>query len=160
MADDPVADVRAVFDVFETGLVWHCMCAVTRLDVPDRLAGGPLAVPQLAAAVGAHEDSLRRVLSRAHPLSQHATFATVSVQDVAHALTGTLRTGQAATLTALGAPYWEYLAAHPDQQALFGEQMRQQAQITSLPCVPLVDWPATATVADIAGGIGRASCRE
>jgi hypothetical protein len=57
-------------------------------------------------------------------------------------------------LTALGAPYWEYLAAHPDQQALFGEQMRQQAQITSLPCVPLVDWPATATVADIAGGIG------
>ena len=49
MADDPVADVLAVFDVFETGLVWHCMCAVTRLDVPDRLAGGPLAVPQLAA---------------------------------------------------------------------------------------------------------------
>ncbi len=178
MADDPVADVLAVFDVFETGLVWHCMCAVTRLDVPDRLAGGPLAVPQLAAAVGAHEDSLRRVLrllsdhgivtlekdqvgltgvgrvlSRAHPLSQHATFATVSVQDVAHALTGTLRTGQAATPTALGAAYWEYLAAHPDQQALFGEQMRQQAQISSLPCVPLVDWPA-ATVADIAGGIG------
>jgi hypothetical protein len=37
---------------------------------------------------------------------------------------------------------------------LFGEQMRQQARITSLPCVPLVDWPATATVADIAGGIG------
>ena len=179
MADDPVTDVPAVFDVFEAGLVWHCMCAVTRLDVPDRLAGGPLAMPQLAAAAGAHEDSLRRVLrllsdhgvvtldkdqvgltsvgrvlSRAHPLSQHATFATVSVQDVAHALTETLRTGQAATLTALGAPYWEYLAAHPDQQALFGEQMRQQAQITSLPCVPLVDWPATATVADIAGGIG------
>src|SRR6266540_1181668 len=126
MADDPVADVRAVFDVFETGLVWHCMCAVTRLDVPDRLAGGPLAVPQLAAAVGAHEDSLRRVL----------------------------RTGQAATLTALGAPYWEYLAAHPDQQALFGEQMRQQAQISSLPCVPLVDWSPAATVADIAGGVG------
>ena len=136
-------------------------------------------MPQLAAVVGAHEDSLRRVLrllsdhgivtldkdqagltsvgrvlSRAHPLSQHATFATVSVQDVAHALTETLRTGQAATLTALGAPYWEYLAAHPDQQALFGEQMRQQAQITSLPCVPLVEWPVAATVADIAGGIG------
>jgi len=177
MADDLVTDIRALFDVLETGLVWHCMCAVARLDVPDRLAGGPLAVPQLAAAVGAHEDSLRRVLrllsdhgivtldedqvgltsagrllSRAHPLSQHATFATVSVQDVAHALTETLRTGQAAALTALGAPYWEYLAAHPDQQALFGEQMRQQAQVTSLPCVPLVDWPAT--VADIAGGIG------
>ena len=78
-------------------------------------------MPQLAAVVGAHEDSLRRVLrllsdhgivtldkdqvgltsvgrvlSRAHPLSQHVTFATVSAQDVAHALTETLRTGQAA----------------------------------------------------------------
>jgi hypothetical protein len=60
MAADPVTDVLAVFDVFGTGLAWHCMCAVTRLDVPDRLASGPLALPQLAAAVGAHEDSLRR----------------------------------------------------------------------------------------------------
>jgi len=179
MADDPVADLRTLFDMAVAGLVWHCMCAVTRLDVPDRLASGPLAVPQLAAAAQAHEDSLRRVLRllsdhgivtlekdrvgltsvgrllcRGHPLSQHAAFATVGVRDVAHALTETLRTGQAATLTALGAPYWEYLAAHPDQQALFDEQMRQQAQILSLSCVPLVDWPAAATVADIAGGIG------
>src|SRR6266852_8004334 len=102
MAADPVADIKAVFDILETGIAWHCVCAVTRLDVPDRLAGGPLPVPQLAAAVGAHEDSLRRVLRllsdhgivtldkdqvgltsrgrllcRDHPLSQHATFATV-----------------------------------------------------------------------------------
>jgi hypothetical protein len=179
MAADPVADIKALFDILETGIAWHCVCAVTRLNVPDRLAGGPLPVPQLAAAVGAHEDSLRRVLRllsdhgivtldkdqvgltgrgrllcRDHPLSQHATFATVSMQDVAHALTQTLRTGQAAALTALGVSYWEYLAAHPDQEELFGEQMRQQAQILSLPCVPLVDWPATAIYADIAGGIG------
>jgi len=62
MAADPVADIKAVFDILETGIAWHCVCAVTRLDVPDRLAGGPFPVPQLAAAVGAHEDSLRRVL--------------------------------------------------------------------------------------------------
>jgi O-methyltransferase domain len=179
MAVDPVADVKALFDILEERLVWHCICAVARLDVPDRLARGPLPVPQLAAAVAAHEDSLRRVLRllcdhglvtmandqvgltsrgrllcREHPLSQHATFATVSVQDVAHALTETLRTGQAAALTALGVSFWDYLAAHPDQQALFGEQMRQQAQILSLPCVPLVEWSPTDNVADIAGGIG------
>jgi hypothetical protein len=69
LTDDPVADIRAPFDVLETGLAWHCRCAVTRLDVPDRLAGGLLAVRQLAAAVGAHEDSLRRVLRL---LSDHA----------------------------------------------------------------------------------------
>ena len=179
MAADPVADLGALFDMLEAGIAWHCMCAVTRLGVPDRLASAPLPVPQLAAAAGVHEGSLRRVLRlladhgivtmdndqagltgrgrllcREHPLSQHATFATVSVQDVAHALTDTLRTGQAAALTALGVSFWEYLAGHPDQQALFGEQMRQQAQILSLPCVPLVDWPPAATVADIAGGVG------
>ena len=37
--------------------------------------------------------------------------------------------------------------------------MRQQAQVLSLPCVPLVDWPATATYADIAGGIGTLAGR-
>jgi hypothetical protein len=25
MASDPVADVLAVFDVFEAGLAWHCL---------------------------------------------------------------------------------------------------------------------------------------
>jgi hypothetical protein len=51
-----------LFDILEAGIAWHCMCAVTRLGVPDRLASAPLPVPQLAAAVGAHEGSLRRVL--------------------------------------------------------------------------------------------------
>jgi hypothetical protein len=179
MAADPAADLATVYDLLEAGLAWHCACALTRLGVPDALAGGALPVPQLAAAVSAHEGSLRRVLRlladhrivtlkddradltsagrllcRDHPLSQHAAFATVSVQDVAHALTDTLRTGQAAAVTALGTSFWDYLAAHPDQQALFGEQMRQQAQILSVPCVPLIDWPSEETIADIADGVG------
>ena len=50
--------------------------------------------------------------------------------------------------------YWEYLAAHPDQQALFDQAMVQRAQLLSLACVPVLDWPTSATIADIAGGIG------
>jgi hypothetical protein len=50
--------------------------------------------------------------------------------------------------------YWEYLAAHPDQQALFDQAMVQRAQALSLACVPILDWPATATIADIAGRTG------
>jgi 2,7-dihydroxy-5-methyl-1-naphthoate 7-O-methyltransferase len=50
--------------------------------------------------------------------------------------------------------YWDYLAAHPDQQALFDQAMVQRAQVLSLACVPVLDWPAAATIADIAGGTG------
>jgi DNA-binding transcriptional ArsR family regulator len=186
MAADPLADrqalvdvYQALVDVYELGLVCHCVCAVTRLEVPERLAAGPLPVSELAAAVDAHQDALRRVLRlladhgivtveqdrvaltdrgrllrRDHPLSLQATFATVGPPDVAHALTETLRTGQASAPIVLGAPYWDYLAAHPEQQALFDEQMRQQAQLQSLACVPVLDWPSTGTIADIAGGVG------
>jgi hypothetical protein len=51
-------------------------------------------------------------------------------------------------------PYWDYLAAHPVQQALFDQAMVQRAQVLSLACVPVLDWPPSATIADIAGGTG------
>jgi hypothetical protein len=50
--------------------------------------------------------------------------------------------------------YWEYLAAHPDQQALFDQSMVQRAQVLSLACVAVLDWPTAGTIADIAGGTG------
>jgi hypothetical protein len=157
--------------------VWHCLCAITRLEVPERLAAGPL--PELAAAVSADQDALGRVLRlvadhhivtlqddqvsltdrgrllcRDHPASLSAAFATVGTADVAHGLTDTLRTGRAAAPRVLGMPYWEYLAAHPDQQTLFDQAMVQRAQALSLACVPVLDWPASTTIADLAGGTG------
>jgi hypothetical protein len=95
-----------------------------------------------------------RLLCRDHPSSLSAAFATVGNADVAHGLTETLRTGRAAAPRVLGMPYWDYLATHPDQQALFDQAMVQRAQLLSLACVPVLDWPAPATVADIAGGTG------
>ena len=177
MAGDPAADRQALVEVINLGLLWHCLCAITRLEVPERLAAGPLPVPELAAAVGTHHDALWRVLRlvadhhivtvdgdrvsltgrgrllcRNYPSSLSAAFATVGTSDVAHGLTDTLRTGRAAAPRVLGMPYWDYLAAHPDQQALFDQSMVQRAQALSLACVPVLDWPATGTIADIAGG--------
>jgi hypothetical protein len=179
MAGDPAADRQAVVEVINLGLVWHCLCAITRLEVPEHLAAGPLAISELAAAVGTDQDALRRVLrlvadhhivtfeddrvgltnrgrllSRDHPSSLQAAFATVGAADVAHGLAETLRSGLAAAPRVLGMPYWEYLATHPDQQALFDQAMVQRAQVLSLACVPVLDWPASGTIADIAGGIG------
>jgi hypothetical protein len=179
MAGNPAADRQALVEVINLGLLWHCLCAITRLGVPERLAAGPLPVAELAAAVGAHQDALLRVLRlvadhdivtlegdrvgltdrgrllcRDHPSSLSAAFATVGDSDVAHGLIETLRTGRAAAPRILGMPYWDYLAAHPDQQALFDQAMLQRAQALSLACVPVLEWPASATIGDIAGGTG------
>jgi len=95
-----------------------------------------------------------RLLCRAHPSSLSAAFATVGTAEVAHGLTNTLRTGRAATPRVLGMGYWDYLATHPDQQALFDQAMVQRAGALSLACVPVLDWPPSGTIADIAGGTG------
>jgi hypothetical protein len=58
MAGDPAADRQALTQVINLGLVWHCLCAITRLEVPERLAAGPLPLPELAAAVSADQDAL------------------------------------------------------------------------------------------------------
>jgi hypothetical protein len=46
---DPEADRQALVEVINLDLVWHCLCAITRLEVPERLAAGPLPMVQPAA---------------------------------------------------------------------------------------------------------------
>ena len=64
MAGDTAADRQALVEVINLGLVWHCLCAITRLEVPERLAAGPLPISQLAAAVGADPDALAHLRAR------------------------------------------------------------------------------------------------
>jgi hypothetical protein len=62
MAGDPAVDRQALVEVIHLGLLWHCLCAITRLEVPERLAAGPIPLVELAAAVGADQEALWRVL--------------------------------------------------------------------------------------------------
>ncbi|MFI6226537.1 methyltransferase [Micromonospora echinospora] len=181
MFREPIAEIAELFHVYQSGLVFHAICAVARLEIPDRLADGPRPVSELAAEVTADPDALRRVLRlldgyeivthhretdrvwltdrgellrRDHPMSVWATFATLGVSDVAHRLVDTIRTGRPAVPGALGTGFWEYLADRPEQQAVFSQAMAEQARLLSLPCVPLLDWPDGGTVVDVGGGSG------
>ncbi|MET8039340.1 methyltransferase [Micromonospora sp. NPDC005215] len=181
MVREPIAEIAALFDVYQSGLVFHCLCAVTRLGVPDQLGEEPRPVTEVAAAVGADTDALRRVLRLLaghqlvdfdpgtdavtltqrgvllrgdHPLSLAATFATLGVSDVAHRTADALRTGRAAAPVALGEDFWSFLAARPQRQAVFSQAMAEQARLLSLPCVDLVDWPTEGVVVDLGGGTG------
>jgi hypothetical protein len=35
MAGDPAVDRQALVEVIHLGLLWHCLCAITRLEVPS-----------------------------------------------------------------------------------------------------------------------------
>jgi hypothetical protein len=181
MAAGALRPVTTLLDIHQKALLFHCVCAVSRLGGFDLLARGPLTVPELAASLQGDEQAVRRVLRllaghgvvdfdvaadqvgltevgrvlcRGHELSLGATFATFGLPDVAHALTETLRTGKPATGPAVGTGFWGHLARHPEQQVVFSEAMAEQAQLLTVPCVPLLEWPETGTVVDVAGGSG------
>jgi hypothetical protein len=182
MLQESVAQAAALLDMHQKALVFHGLCAVTRMGVPDQLGDVARPVPEVAAAVGADVDALRRVLRlldghhiveldprtdevaltdrgellrRDHPLSLAATFATLGVSDVAHRLIDTVRTGRPAAPLALdGEQFWDFLAARPDRQTVFSQAMSEQSRLLSLPCVDLVDWPGEGTVVDLGGGTG------
>lgn len=179
MVDDSSATAYKLSDVYEIGLVLHCICAVVRLGVPDRLAAENLEITELATSVGVREEPLWRVLRflagqrlvtledrqvaltdlgrqlcRDHPQSMWPAFAHVGPADVAHALTYSLRTGNAAIEEALGTSFWGYLAAHPKEQETFDALMVQQARNLVSPYIDDLAWPVHGTIADIGGGVG------
>lgn len=178
MADSD-SGISALVRIYHTGLVWHCICAIARLEVADRLASGPLPPEILADSVGVEKDALLRVLKllgdyglfefsndkvaltnfgrllcKEHPSSAWSMFATVGLPDVAHALEESLRTGEVAAERVLGSPYWQYLAAHPDKQAIFDDYMRMQTNWLVENCITMLQWPPSGTIVDIGGGIG------
>jgi hypothetical protein len=163
MAEISRADPPAnpLTEVYEIGLLLHCICAIAGLGVPDRLARENLELPDLATFVGAREEPLWLVLRflaahrlatlqdrqvaladighllcKDHPQSMWSAFAAVGPADAAHALAHTLRTGNAAVEKALGTSFWSHLAAHPEEQEIFDDQMRQHAeeQVSPLHC--------------------------
>ncbi len=153
-----------------------------RLGIADLLAGGPRTAEELAREAGAHPGALRRLLRalaafgvfaegaggrweltpaagllRAGEPGSMRAFALWSggvSYRVFGALEHSVRTGEPAFDRLFGAEFFEYLAAHPEDGAVFDEMMSWN----TAPLAPLVaarGFAGTETVVDVGGGRGE-----
>ncbi|MBB6347788.1 hypothetical protein FHU36_004333 [Nonomuraea muscovyensis] len=162
-------------------IVPFALRVVCDLRVADHLAGGPRSTGELAAATGAHEDSLRRLLralaSRGvfaevagdrfeltplaqplrsdHPLSLRDAFPLLAaeVEAWAHA-DHSVWTGRPAFELVHGRPYWDHFGAHPAQGRRVDALQAAATGLHLRTLVPAYDWAALDSVVDVGGGNG------
>jgi O-methyltransferase domain/Dimerisation domain len=153
------------------------------LGVADLLASGPQSLPDLAAATGADQSSLQRLLRmltgpgvfREEPDGRFAvtplgaTLQSESPDSVREwalfvgapqmwavwgGLGDSVMTGQSAFEAVHGAPIWQYLPAHRELGELFDGWMTRQSRLHNAALVAAYDFSPFRLVADIGGGQG------
>jgi hypothetical protein len=158
------------------------LMTVAELGVPDLVAGGARHVDDLAAATGTDPTTLLRLL-RASASSgvleevEAERFANTPLSDVlrsdapgsvrpwavmfsrqAYAPMGALvdacRTGQPTFASVHGAPVWDFLAAHPDENDRFNAAMATGAALRTRRLVER-DWSGVTSVVDVGGNTGE-----
>jgi SAM-dependent methyltransferase len=171
-------DIWALMDL-ETP--W-CVHVVATLHIADHIAAGITRIDDLAAASGAHSDSLHRVLRHlvgkgvfeepspgrfalnepARALLDSALRSGLDLAGIggrmAYAwgsLLNAVRTGTPAYHEIFGRPFWEDLQAHPDIAASFDALMGPAGHGTPDPEVLVSGgWESVRTVVDVGGGTG------
>jgi hypothetical protein len=150
------------------------------LGLAERLADGPRTAGDLAAAVGAHAPSLRRLLRalvaigavaengsdrysltplgeemRLDRLGPSARFfnAEHHLQSWLH-LDHSIRTGERAFDHVYGMRNWDYYATHPEEAVIFDAAMSSITGPASKAVAALYDFSPFEVVADIGGGDG------
>jgi O-methyltransferase domain len=164
-----------LWDGLRGALVTRALGIVSDLGIPQALADGPRPVAKLAKETGADPDTLQRLL---RALASDGIFVEVEPgvfrnTDVSEQL---LRPGWAAFAHFFGGPwhraagemdasgeasfpklfgtdFWSWLAAHPDERALFDTSM-EQGKEQRAERFDRVEWHDGETVVDVGGGNG------
>ncbi len=157
------------------------MAALCDAGVPDALHR-PMSVNELASAVDVEADRLERVvrfgaargwlsldrggrvkptrvtefLRSDHPGGWRAWIDFAGGAEVAAAVAAfDLRGATDPFEDANGAPFFEWMAAHPDRGAAFGRAMAAGGRMHALGLVAAVDWKRSKRVCDVGGGTGE-----
>ena len=161
----------------------RCLHVVARLGIADALGDTPRSVAHLAAAVGANEDALYRILRLLASLGvfelsaeglRHTAASRLlradhpqSMRDFVRMIGGhsnwavyehledSVRTGRPAADEVLPGGFWAYFAAHPEESAIFNGAMAAKAGVHVPGIVRTYDFSSFTSIADIAGGRGH-----
>lgn len=172
------APEEILWDCLRGAMMTKALGIVADLRIAEALADGPRTVEQLAREVGVDTDVLHRLLRAlasdgVFEEREPGTFALNAGSEpllepgwnaFAHLFGGSFyqatadlddaaRTGAATFPDAFGAEFWPWLAAHPDERAIFDRAMsggkhRNAERLTQL------DWADGAVVVDVGGGNG------
>ena len=165
-----------IWDLLRGALATRALGIVAELGVADALADGPRPASELARENGADPDALHRLL---RALASEGVFAETEpgvfentessamlrrgggwgefaqlFGGVWHRAVSSLdASGAAAFAPAFGTSFWEWLAAHPEQRALFDRAMEQgwESRIERLSGI---EWRGDELVVDVGGGNG------
>ncbi|GAA2675364.1 methyltransferase [Actinoplanes palleronii] len=156
--------------------------AAVDLSLAEHLADGPRTAAEIAEAEGADPAATARFL-RACASIGLVTYAEkgfagtevlavlhrdapMSLRDLAASQSSpvlwrtwaripeAIRSGEAQTAQALGMPFFDYLAAHPDEGALFGAAMTSMSAPVIQAAVEVIDVAGAGTVVDVGGAHG------
>jgi O-methyltransferase domain len=164
-----------LWDALRGALVTRALAIVSDLGIPQALADGPRPVDELARETGSDPDTLHRLL---RALASDGIFAEeepgvfrntdVSEQLLRsgwgafahffggawHRAAGALDASGKPTFPDLhGADFWSWLAAHPEERALFDIAM-EQGKDQRVERLDRVEWRDGETVVDLGGGNG------
>jgi hypothetical protein len=159
-----------------------CLHVVVTLRVAEHIAAGTTRIDELAAAAGAHPESLQRVLRHlvgkgvfdepspglfalneaARGLLEPAMRLGLDLESFGgrmaqawSSLLSAVRTGAPAYREVFGRPFWDDLAAHPDIAASFDALMGPAGHGPPDPEVLITGgWESVRSVVDVGGGTG------
>ena len=156
--------------------------AAVDLSLPEHLADGPRTAADIAEAEGADPQATARFLRACASMGLVAYAekgfagtellavlhrdAPMSLRDLAASQSSALlwrtwaripeavRSGESQTTQALGMSFFDYLAAHPDEGALFGAAMASMSAPVIRDAVEVIDTAGATTVVDVGGAHG------
>ena len=161
----------------------QAIAVAARLGVADLVAVSPRSADELAQETKTHAPSLRRLLQFLTSLGIFEEDAAGKYQQTALSeplrsdaprtlraamimlgsdfiwkpwgdLWQTIVTGQPALDRVLGAPGWEYLAAHPDDAAIFNAAMTSVSSVQVSDILAAYDFSRFERIVDVGGGQG------